>query len=59
MYYGGNVSYDMIATFQVMEEQKCKKCTEIIYRVQRGHKKWPTYNLIPVQNDRVYNELRA
>ena len=20
-----------------------------------GHKKWPTYNLIPVQNDRVYN----
>ena len=25
----------------------------------RGHKKWPTYNLITVQNDRVFNELRA
>ena len=25
----------------------------------RGHKNLPTYNLIPVQNDRVYNELCA
>ena len=29
--------------------------TESLLLLERGHKKWPRYNLIPVQNDRVYN----